>query len=47
MPLEHDPGAKSLVYIGLNTQEKLPNSGYAKFGGVNKVHCGLCESSEL
>ena len=47
VPLEHDPGAKSLVYIGLNTQEKLPNSGYAKFWGVNKVHCGLCESSEL
>ena len=47
VPLEHAPGAKSLVYIGLNTQEKLPNSGYAKFWGVSKVHCGLCESSEL
>ena len=25
---------------------EIENNGYAKFGGVNKVHYGLCENSE-
>ena len=29
-----------------NSQEKLDNNGYAKFGGVNKVHYGLCKNGE-
>ena len=29
-----------------NTQEKLETMAMQNFGGVNKVHYGLCESSE-
>ena len=29
-----------------NTQEKFETMVIQNFGGVNKVHCGLCESSE-
>ena len=30
-----------------NTQEKLETMVMQNFGGVNKMHCGPCESSEF
>ena len=54
VPLGHAPGAKSLVCIGLNTQQKLEILMVIQFfffegGKVKKknVYYGLCENSEL
>ena len=37
----------SFSWILHSFQEKIEDNGLAKFWGINRVHCGLCENSEF
>ena len=36
------------ILLGITVvPREIENNGYAKFWGVNKVHCGLCENGQF
>ena len=37
----------SFSWVLHSSQEKIEDNELAKFWGVNRLHCGLCENSEF